>query len=86
MGKNDSMSEVPRVDAAAPSEAVEEALREYGCVVVERLAPVEQLDRIEAELDLHIRETAPGADEFAGHNTRRTGSLLARSPSFRDQA
>ena len=80
------MPEVPRVDAAAPIEAIEEALREYGCVVVERLAPVEQLDRIESELDLHIRETAPGADEFTGHNTRRTGSLLARSPSFRDLA
>jgi ectoine hydroxylase-related dioxygenase (phytanoyl-CoA dioxygenase family) len=80
------MSEVPRVGANATIEAVEEALREYGCVVVERLAPVEQLDRIEAELDAHIRATAPGADDFAGRNTRRTGSLLMRSPSFRDLA
>jgi ectoine hydroxylase-related dioxygenase (phytanoyl-CoA dioxygenase family) len=86
MGKNGEMSEVPRLDANASIEAVEEALREYGCAVVERLAPVAQLDRIEAELDAHIRATEPGADEFAGRNTRRTGSLLMRSPSFRDLA
>ena len=55
-------------------------------MVVERLAPVEQLDRIEAELEPYLRATAPGGDEFTGHNTRRTGALLARSPSFRDLA
>ena len=53
-----------------------------GCVVVERLAPVEQLDRIEAELEPYLDATPAGGDEFTGHNTRRTGSLLARSPSF----
>ena len=80
------MNDVPRLDAAASVDAVEAALREYGCVVIERLAPSEQLDRIAAELEPHLRVTAVGGDEFTGFNTRRTGSLLARSPSFRDLA
>jgi ectoine hydroxylase-related dioxygenase (phytanoyl-CoA dioxygenase family) len=86
MGENVVMSTVPRFDAGASIDAVEAALREQGCAVIERLVPVEQLDRIEAELEPHLRETEPGADEFTGRNTRRTGSLLARSPGFRDLA
>jgi ectoine hydroxylase-related dioxygenase (phytanoyl-CoA dioxygenase family) len=80
------MNEVPRLDTAASVDAVEAALREFGCAVVERLAPVEQLDRIESELESHLLATAPGGDDFTGHNTRRTGALLARSPGFRDLA
>ncbi len=80
------MNEIPRLDAGATAEAVESALREQGCAVVEGLASDAQLDRIERELDDYLRATAPGADDFTGHNTRRTGSLLARSPSFRDLA
>lgn len=72
--------------ADASVDAVEAALREAGCAVIERLAPAEQLDRIAAELEPHLRATEPGADEFTGHNTRRTGALLARSHGFRDLA
>ena len=86
MRKNGEMNAVPRFDADVSTDAVEAALREYGCAVVERLAPGEQLDRIAAELEPHLRVTAPGGDEFTGHNTRRTGALLVRSPSFRDLA
>ena len=80
------MTSVPRVSAAAPIEDVEVALREAGCVVVEQLAPVELMARIEDELAPYLAATAPGADEFTGMNTRRTGSLLARSRSFADLA
>ena len=80
------MNDVPRFAADASADVIETALRELGCVVVERLAPAEQLDRVAAELEPHLRATAPGADEFTGRNTRRTGALLARSPSFRDLA
>jgi ectoine hydroxylase-related dioxygenase (phytanoyl-CoA dioxygenase family) len=77
---------VPRLVGGASVDDVEAALRDQGCVVVERLAGAELLDRIESELEPHLRVTAPGGDEFTGHNTRRTGALLARSPSFRDLA
>jgi ectoine hydroxylase-related dioxygenase (phytanoyl-CoA dioxygenase family) len=80
------MTTVPSVPADAPIDEVEAALREAGCVVVERLAPLELMDRIEDELAPHLAATPPGADEFTGMNTRRTGSLLARSHSFADLA
>jgi ectoine hydroxylase-related dioxygenase (phytanoyl-CoA dioxygenase family) len=80
------IASVPRVDAGAPVDDVEAALRTAGCVVVERLAPVELMDRIEEELAPYLAATPAGADEFTGMNTRRTGSLLARSRSFVDLA
>src|SRR5215471_5989869 len=80
------MSSVPRVAADASIDAVEAALREAGCVVVERLAPLALIETIEAELAPFLAATTPGADEFTGMNTRRTGSLLARSRSFADLA
>ena len=80
------MNDIPRFDAAATVEMVEAGLREQGCVVVEELATADRLDRIAAELEPHLQATEPGADEFTGRNTRRTGALLARSPGFRDLA
>jgi len=74
--------DVPRVTADASVDDVEAALRAAGCVVVERLAPDALMDRIEEDLEPFLGQTAPGADEFTGLNTRRTGSLLARSRAF----
>jgi ectoine hydroxylase-related dioxygenase (phytanoyl-CoA dioxygenase family) len=84
--ENDAMSAVPHLDADAAVDAVEAALREHGCAVVERLVPDALLDDIDAELEPYVAATDPGADEFTGRNTRRTGCLLARSRGFRDLA
>ena len=73
---------VPRVAADASVDAVERALRESGCVVVERLAPAELMDRLESDLDPFLAATPAGGDEFTGFKTRRTGCLLARSRTF----
>jgi ectoine hydroxylase-related dioxygenase (phytanoyl-CoA dioxygenase family) len=86
MGENVAMSTVPRFGPDASVEQVEAALREAGCAVIERVVPDEQMDRITAELEPYLQATEPGADEFTGRNTRRTGALLARSPGFRDLA
>jgi ectoine hydroxylase-related dioxygenase (phytanoyl-CoA dioxygenase family) len=80
------MVRLPRFGSDVAVDEVEAALREAGCAVVEGVVPDEQLDRITAELEPHIAATKPGADEFTGRNTRRTGALLARSPGFRDLA
>ena len=77
---------VPRLAAGARVDEVEDALRSAGCAIVERVAPPDLLDRIEAELAPYLAATAPGGDDFAGRNTRRTGALIARSPTFRDLA
>jgi ectoine hydroxylase-related dioxygenase (phytanoyl-CoA dioxygenase family) len=74
--------DVPRVTADASVDDVEGALRAAGCVVVERLASDALMDRIEEDLEPFLGQTAPGADEFTGLNTRRTGSLFARSRAF----
>lgn len=86
IGENDRMLALPVLAADASVDEVESALRAAGCAVVERLATAEQVDRIAAELEPHLQATEPGADEFTGRNTKRTGALLARSPAFRDLA
>jgi ectoine hydroxylase-related dioxygenase (phytanoyl-CoA dioxygenase family) len=78
--------QVPVLAADAAIDDIEAAIRESGCAVVERLASDDDMDRVEAELASYLAATAPGADEFAGENTRRTGALLARSVTFRDLA
>ena len=61
--------EVPRVGSDATVDEVEEALRASGCVVVERLVPIEHMDRIESDLEPFLDATPPGGDEFTGFNT-----------------
>jgi ectoine hydroxylase-related dioxygenase (phytanoyl-CoA dioxygenase family) len=75
------MTQIPRFEATATSDEVAVALRAQGVAIVERLASAELCDQVEAELEPHIAATPPGGDEFTGANTRRTGALLARSPS-----
>jgi ectoine hydroxylase-related dioxygenase (phytanoyl-CoA dioxygenase family) len=77
---------VQTVGASTDADAVAAVLAEDGCVVVERLVPPETMDAIHDELAPHIAATSAGPDEFSGFNTRRTGSLIARSPSFRSLA
>jgi ectoine hydroxylase-related dioxygenase (phytanoyl-CoA dioxygenase family) len=72
---------IPRLAATATAEDVSAALREHGVVIVERLADAELCDRISTELAPWLADTPTGGDEFAGHNTRRTGALLSRCPS-----
>ena len=80
------MNEVPRLDAGASVDAVEAALREFGCAVIERLAPVEQLgpDRVGA------RATSPrdraGRRRLHGSQHAPDRARCSRSPSFRDLA
>jgi ectoine hydroxylase-related dioxygenase (phytanoyl-CoA dioxygenase family) len=53
-------------------------------VVIDGLAPPALVDRILGELDPYLAATEPGPDEFSGLRTRRTGSLIARSPASRE--
>ncbi|MBM4266536.1 MAG: phytanoyl-CoA dioxygenase family protein [Deltaproteobacteria bacterium] len=67
----------------SPKRAAEILARD-GCVVVDRLVPRSQLDRVRSELAPYLEATPIGPDRFSGHHTRRTGALIARSPSARD--
>jgi len=74
---------IPRLRADATGAQVADALRREGCVVVESLVEPVVLDRVRSELQAYVDATAPGGDDFAGRNTRRTGGLVARSKTCR---
>ncbi len=78
--------DVPVVAADASSDVVVDALGRAGCIVVEELVAPEVIDEIERELRPYLDATSPGPDDFSGRGTRRTGALIARSPSFRPLA
>ena len=48
---------VPRLAAGARVDEVEDALRSAGCAIVERVAPPDLLERIEAELAPYLAST-----------------------------
>jgi hypothetical protein len=75
---------IERFQPDAPAAEVARALGRDGCAIVERLAPPETLGRALQELWPWIEATRTGPDEFSGLCTRRTGGLIARSPTCRE--
>jgi ectoine hydroxylase-related dioxygenase (phytanoyl-CoA dioxygenase family) len=65
-------------------EKVAEVLKRDACVVIDRVASADQLERVRAEMDPYIEATPMGKDGFSGGRTRRTGALIARSPASRE--
>ena len=68
---------------ARPSDVVA-ALRRDGAVIVDRVVAPAVLDRAREELAPWLEATPFGPDRFAGRRTRRTGGLVARSPTCRE--
>ena len=75
---------IPRFDRDVDPATLVAALADHGCAIVERLADPDLCDRVEAELAPWLARTPTGGDEFTGRTTRRTGALLARTPSSVD--
>ncbi len=75
---------IEHLPADAPSEKVSEVLERDGCVVIDGLLRRDEIDQINLEMADHVEATAKGTDDFAGSETRRTGTLVARSPKSRD--
>jgi ectoine hydroxylase-related dioxygenase (phytanoyl-CoA dioxygenase family) len=75
---------VPRFAAGGSAAEVAAALAEQGCAIVERLVAPALLARAGAELQPWLEATPTGPDSFAGRRTRRTGGLVARSPTCRE--
>jgi ectoine hydroxylase-related dioxygenase (phytanoyl-CoA dioxygenase family) len=63
---------------------ISKVLADDGAVIVDDHASAELLDRFDAEITPYVEATQTGPDDFSGHNTRRTGALIARSPAARD--
>jgi ectoine hydroxylase-related dioxygenase (phytanoyl-CoA dioxygenase family) len=74
---------VPHVPADSQAAEVAALLAEHGCLVVDALAPTSLVDAVLEELAPFMAATPAGPDDFSGTLTRRTGSLIARSPASR---
>jgi len=73
---------VPHLPPDASVDDVGAALAAEGCAVVDDLIPPDLLDTMAVELEPFMAAT-PYGDDFSGHHTRRTGGLIARSPTAR---
>ncbi len=72
---------VVHLPASAGVEDIHEVLVRDAALIIDDLASPAQIDAITAEMAPFIEATPPGSDDFSGRNTRRTGALIARSPS-----
>ena len=72
---------VVHLPAAAPVDEIHDVLRRDGALIIDDLADASLIDGIMAEMAPWIEATPPGSDDFSGRSTRRTGALIARSPS-----
>lgn len=70
--------------ASASPEEVTALIRKDGACIVDSVLSVAEMDLVATELEPYIAATRVGPDDFAGHNTRRTGGLVGRSPRCRD--
>ena len=72
---------VMHLPATASVEEIHDVLHRDAAVIIDELASIEQIDAINAEMAPFIEATPPGSDDFSGRNTKRTGALIARSPT-----
>jgi len=77
------MTEIVHLPPTVTPAALVDAVRVEGAVVVEDLIPMRQVEATLAELMPYVDATGPGADDFSGRRTTRTGALVARSPATR---
>ena len=78
------MGELTRLSATAAAKDLTSAIERDGAVIVENLIDAGQAQATLDELRPHIEATPTGPDDFAGHQTTRTGALVARSPACRE--
>lgn len=78
------MPALEHLPPSAEPEDIAKVLADDGAVIVDDVASSALLDRFDAEIAPHVEATKPGPDDFSGHNTRRTGALIARSPAARE--
>jgi ectoine hydroxylase-related dioxygenase (phytanoyl-CoA dioxygenase family) len=74
---------ITHLPGEAAADEVAGVIGRDGAVIVDGVAEGALLDRIESELRPYLDATPTGPDDFSGNLTRRTGSLIARSPSCR---
>ena len=72
---------VVHLPATAGIDEIHEVLQRDAALIIDDLATAEQVEAVTTEMAPYVEATPPGSDDFSGRNTRRTGALIARSPS-----
>jgi hypothetical protein len=65
---------IAHVPPTTAAQTVAEAIARDGAVIVDGLAPLALMDRIDVELAPYLAATPTGPDAFSGSKTRRTGA------------
>lgn len=78
------MAELRRFDAGTEIDEIVSTVRRDGALILENVLPGDQIDRTLAEITPYVDATSTGRDGFSGHQTKRTGALVARSAACRD--
>lgn len=75
--------EIPQLAPTASGHDIAAALDEADCCVLQSVLGHDVIDAISRVLEPYRRLGSVGASDFEGHKTRRTGSPLPRSSTFR---
>ena len=75
---------IEHLDPSTHGEKIAELLARDGACIVDRVVDAQVLAKLRAELAPYLEATATGSDGFSGRRTRRTGGLVARSPTARE--
>ena len=78
------MGDLIRLDANCDPEEIVKVVQTDGAVILENVLSAERVDQTLEEIAPYVEATAPGGDAFTGHQTRRTGALVARSAACRE--
>jgi len=70
-------------NSVAPA-TVADHIRRCGYAIVDELVDQRTMDRLDREIAPHLAASAHGRDDYDGRLTRRTGSLIARTPTARE--
>lgn len=68
----------------APTEEILAAMERDGAAIIADLISPEVVKQMTDELTPYIDATPMGKDDFVGRQTKRTGALVARTPTCRD--
>lgn len=77
-------TELTRLAADAPIDRILEHIQRDGAVILENVLDPATVDTLVGELRTCIDGTTPVGDDFAGHQTTRTGGLVLKSPTVRE--
>jgi ectoine hydroxylase-related dioxygenase (phytanoyl-CoA dioxygenase family) len=78
------MPSLEHLPADAPADEIAALLDSDGALILDNVLDAAGVAAVRAEIDPYVEATANGRDGFSGHQTTRTGALVARSPACRE--